>query len=101
MVVSEQIMKIRKQTDSQSNEKTNQMEEHYSFDYRKAKPNRFAAQVSSDQLMVVLDPDVAAIFPTSEAVNETLRVLAAALAQLPNPPRRRRRAATAAQAVQP
>ena len=37
-----------------------------------------------DSLMVVLDPDVAAIFPTSEAVNDSLRVLAAALQNLPN-----------------
>ncbi len=76
------------------------MAKHYAFDYRKAKPNRFAAQVSDDHLMVVLDPDVAAIFPTTEAVNETLRVLAAALAQLPKPPRRRKRSTTIAPAVQ-
>jgi hypothetical protein len=56
---------------------------HYDFDYSKAKPNRFAPRLTQESLMVVLDPDVAAIFPTSEAVNETLRVLAAALQNLP------------------
>jgi hypothetical protein len=49
--------------------------------------------------MMVLDPDVAAVFPTSEAVNETLRVLAAALQNLPNvqsPKRRKQRTTKAA-----
>ena len=60
------------------------LKSHYEFDYSKAKPNRFAARLSPDSLMVVLDPDVAAIFPTSEAVNDSLRVLAAAVRNLPN-----------------
>jgi hypothetical protein len=54
------------------------MKPHYDFDYRKAKPNRFAAHLAQKQLMVVLDPDVALIFPTAEAVNQAVRVLAAA-----------------------
>ncbi len=33
--------------------------------------------------MVVLEPDIAAVFPTSEAVNDALRVLAAAAKNLP------------------
>ena len=92
-------MKRHKPSDSLSKDEVNPMEEYYAFDYRKAKPNRFAAEVGSDQLMVVLDPDVAAIFPTSEAVNDTLRVLAAALAQLPKPTRRRKRTANLSPAV--
>jgi hypothetical protein len=92
-------MKMRKQADDVSINKTNSMEDHYSFDYRKAKPNRFATKVSSDHLMIVLDPDVAEIFPTSEAVNEALRVLAGALAHLPKTPRRRKQAATIAHVV--
>jgi hypothetical protein len=60
------------------------MKAHYDFDYSKAKPNRFAGRLSQESLMVVLEPDVAALFPTSEAVNETLRVLAAALQKMPN-----------------
>lgn len=58
------------------------LQDHYAFDYKKAKPNRFASRLGQDTVMVVLDPDVAAIFPTSEAVNETLRVFAAALKNL-------------------
>lgn len=33
---------------------------HYEFDYAKAKPNRFAARLAQEQVMVVLDPDMAA-----------------------------------------
>jgi hypothetical protein len=61
------------------------MKAHYDFDYSKAKPNRFAARLAQERLMVVLDPEIATIFPTSEAVNEALRVLAAAVKNLPSP----------------
>ena len=56
---------------------------HYELDYTKAKPNRFAEMIDPDSMMVVLDPDVAAVFSTPESVNETLRVIAAALQKLP------------------
>jgi hypothetical protein len=49
--------------------------EHDDFDYSKARPNRFAEELSGDVLFVSLDPDVAAVFPTSESVNEALRLL--------------------------
>ena len=45
----------------------------YRFDYSKAKPNRFAAKMSEDTVAVVLEPDVAAVFQSSEAVNALLR----------------------------
>ena len=48
----------------------------YAFDYRKAKPNRFAP---SNSRVVVLDEDVAQVFTTPEAVNHALRSLLAAL----------------------
>lgn len=51
------------------------LREHYDFDYAKAKPNRFAERMSREAIVVVLDPDVATVFKTSEAVNEALRVL--------------------------
>ena len=44
----------------------------YSLDYSKAKPNRFASKLA-DTSAVVLQPDVAAVFKTSDAVNESLR----------------------------
>lgn len=46
----------------------------YRFDYRKAKPNRFAAR-SGKRLIVVLDEDVAQVFTTPESVNKVLRAL--------------------------
>ena len=51
------------------------------FNYRKAKPNRFAENLKGDVRVVVLDPDVAEIFPTAEAVNAILRALIKAMPQ--------------------
>jgi hypothetical protein len=56
---------------------------HYDFDYSKAKPNRFAEELAEYNLFVTLDPDVAAVFPTSESVNEALRLLITAAQNLP------------------
>jgi hypothetical protein len=47
----------------------------YDFDYSKSKPNRFAEKYNRTQITVLLDPDVAKDFPSSEAVNEALRFL--------------------------
>lgn len=50
----------------------------YKFDYSKAKPNRFADRMKTEELkVVVLDNDVAQVFTTPEAINEALRVLIA------------------------
>jgi hypothetical protein len=51
------------------------MLEEYRFDYRKARPNRFVAQIKRGSRAVVLDPDVAAVFSTPESVNAVLRAL--------------------------
>ncbi len=53
----------------------------YHFDYRKARPNRFAALMKGSTVAVVLDPDVASVFQTSEAVNLLLRSVISALPQ--------------------
>ncbi len=50
------------------------MPKEYDLDYSKAKPNRFAERFNN-VTMVVLDADVAAVFETSEAVNDVLRAL--------------------------
>ena len=54
------------------------MRPEYDFDYSKARPNPYAARLK-DRVAVVLDPDVAAVFPTSEAVNTLLRSVVAAV----------------------
>ncbi|WP_447975197.1 hypothetical protein [Nitrospira sp. Kam-Ns4a] len=44
----------------------------YRFDYRKARPNRFAGRFKGGTVAVVPDPDVAAVFRSSESVNALL-----------------------------
>ncbi len=51
----------------------------YLFDYAQAKPNRFAAQLRGKVVAVVLQPDVAEVFDSSEAVNRLLRSVIAAV----------------------
>ena len=57
-------------------------EPEYKFDYSKARPNRFAERVAKDSVVVVLDPDVAEVFKTPEAVNEVLRALITTMPEL-------------------
>ncbi len=67
------------------NESSNSEDEllpEYHFDYKKAKPNRFANPSGKQKLtVVVLDDDVAEVFLTSEAVNKVLRALIEAMPQ--------------------
>ncbi len=61
-----------------------ELRSEYRFDYRKAKPNRFADQPHESGVVVVLEPDVSEIFTTSDSVNEVLRALIKAMpAQVP------------------
>jgi len=46
------------------------------YDFSHAKPNRYAPQYAGGSMVVVLDPDVAAAFPTAGEANEALRTLA-------------------------
>ena len=55
------------------------MRKEYRFDYGQAQPNRFAQEMSKGAIAVVLDPDVAAVFRSSEAVNALLRSVIAAM----------------------
>jgi len=54
---------------------SDELRDEYQFDYTRAKPNRFAASVKKGGRPVVLDPEVAAAFQGSEAVNAVLRAL--------------------------
>ena len=62
-------------TANQPSQPEQDMLPEYRFDYSKAKPNRFAAQIQRGSRAVVLDPDVAAVFSTQESVNAVLRAL--------------------------
>jgi len=54
---------------------SSELKDEYQFDYRKAKPNRFAAAMQKGGRLVVLDPEVADAFPESAAVNQALRMV--------------------------
>jgi hypothetical protein len=58
-----------------------EMRREYRFDYRKARPNRFAPLMKGKTVAVVLDPDVASVFQSSESVNTLLRSVISALPQ--------------------
>ena len=66
---------VRKKTPA--NEET--LRSEYRFDYSKSKPNRFAAKMTEGTVAVVLEPDVAAVFRSSEAVNALLRSVISAM----------------------
>ena len=51
----------------------------YRFDYSKSRPNRFARRIAKNAVVVVLDPDVAAVFRDPKRVNSLLRATIAAL----------------------
>jgi hypothetical protein len=56
-----------------------EMASEYRFDYKKAKPNRFASRMKDTPLIAVIDPDVAKVFTTAEQVNNALRALISAM----------------------
>ena len=45
----------------------------YRLDYSRARPNRFAERMPANAVAVVLDPDVTAVFGSSDSVNALLR----------------------------
>ena len=51
----------------------------FRFDYSKSQPNRFAAKMAKGTVAVVLEPDVAEVFGSSEVVNAVLRSIIAAM----------------------
>jgi hypothetical protein len=55
--------------------RSNDMRREYEFDYSKAKPNRFAGRIATDQVVVLLDPEVSKVFTDSDSVNQALRSL--------------------------
>jgi hypothetical protein len=45
----------------------------YRFDYSRAKPHRFAAEMPAETIAVVLEQDIAAVFKSAKTVNAALR----------------------------
>lgn len=54
---------------------SDELRREYKFDYSQSRPNRFAKAASEGCRMIVLDPDVAAVFKTPAEVNTVLRAL--------------------------
>jgi hypothetical protein len=61
-----------------SKRSTADLRAEYDLDYSKSKPNRFAGKMQGT-IAVVLEPDVAAVFNSSESVNTLLRSVIDAL----------------------
>ncbi len=76
-------MIMNMQKDKMTINEGDDLQAHYDFDYSKAKQNRFAERINQESVIVVLDPDVADVFPTSDSVNETLRMLMVAMQNMP------------------
>ena len=68
-----------KKTPKTKTRKVEEMASEYRLDYRKAKPNRFAERMKIEPLVVLIEPDIAKVFSTSEQVNKALRALISAI----------------------
>jgi len=70
-----------KKTAVRKNESVKQdaLRSEYRFDHSKSKPNRFAAEMPEGALAVVLEPDVASVFKSSETVNAFLQSMISAM----------------------
>ena len=63
------------------------------YDWSKAVRNPYAERYAAGSNIVVLEPDVAALFPNAASVNEALRSLASVVARRKRKPPGRRRTA--------
>ena len=72
-------------------EGSDELRPEYRFDYSKARPNPYAARLKGKTVAVLLDAEVAAAFPTSEAVNTALRAVIVARRSKRKPRGARRR----------
>lgn len=68
-----------KKTPTTRSRKVQDMAPEYKFGYKKAKPNRFAGRMKDEPLVVMIEPDVAKVFKSSEQVNKALRALISAI----------------------
>lgn len=46
------------------------------YDFSRGRPNKYASRYAAGSIVVVLEPDVAAVFPSAGEANEALRALA-------------------------
>lgn len=69
----------KKEISKSSNGDADKMRKEYTIDYSKSRSNRFAQAMKEQPLVVMVDEDVARVFPTAKSVNEALRALIAAM----------------------
>lgn len=65
---------IMKKVSSKKNHSDSDLLPEYKFDYSKMKPNRFAQKLGKRKI-ILLDADVAKIFPNGKVVNDALRAI--------------------------
>ena len=63
------------------------------YDFSSGVRGKYAAQYSAGTNVIVLDPDVAEVFPTSDAVNNALRALVGIIRSAPKRRRRKKKSA--------
>ncbi len=63
------------------------------YDFSRGRRNKYAARYTEGSNVVVLDPDVAAVFPNAAEVNAALRALAGVIRRHRSPRTRSRRSA--------
>jgi len=63
------------------------------YDFRRARPNKYASRYAKGGIVVTLDPDVAAVFPSADQANEALRALAGIIRKHQPPRAQSRRSA--------
>jgi hypothetical protein len=68
-----------KRANQKTKRQSEDMRAEYNFDYSKARPNRCASRMRDRAVAVVLDPDVAKVFNSSESVNRLLRSVISAV----------------------
>ena len=62
-----------KKRDSVPGRPLDDLRPEYQFDYAKSRKNPYASKLAGKTVLVVLDADVAAAFPTAASVNRALR----------------------------
>jgi len=51
------------------------------YDFSRARPNKYASRYAVGSIVAVLEPDVAAVFPSAAEANRALRALAGIIRQ--------------------
>ena len=70
---------MKKSRNSEYNNAKDKIRNEYRIDYSKSRPNRFLKMATEQPLVVMVDEDIARVFPTPESVNHALRALITAM----------------------